>query len=114
MPYEYENEHGEKLIVTRLDDKSGHLLLVTPQAAGSSSSVCIAPQDVREVTSQMHEWAGLPDRWAELRAWLSDAQREAVNDHRQWDGCQPGTPRAARAGALGQVLARMDEIGAGQ
>jgi hypothetical protein len=54
------------------------------------------------------------DHWRELRDYLDAACREAYESWRGREGLQPGTARAARSTALGEVRARIDEIEARQ
>ena len=93
-PYTFTDESGDLLHVSAC--RTGlHLvaeIVADEDEPSFRAPLCVPPADVRKVTAAMHEKAGLPDRWAELRAWVGAG-------HESW---------------CADVLARMDELEAGQ
>lgn len=123
-PYEYEDWSGDQLQLIR--DDGGDVSVAAHGTSGETIRVDIAAEDVRKVTSAMHEQAGLPDRWTLLREGIEadiDAWGEAAQEYAAH--VRTGTPAdkdseegrkrcEAKRVAARAVLARMNEIGEGR
>jgi hypothetical protein len=58
MTAAYESKRGDKLAFSRCDN--GHLIVVATSAAGTSVLVCVEPEAVPAVISEMRAWAQPP------------------------------------------------------
>ena len=66
-PPVYEDWSGDTLAIFVQDDS---ICVTVKPVYDDGSCIDITFDSVRKVTAAMHEKAGLPDRWAALKAWV--------------------------------------------
>jgi hypothetical protein len=98
----YEDWNGDRLDVFKQADDIRVAIGKRPDD-DYSASVDVPFADVRKVTAAMHEKAGLPDRWAELRKLL---ERDVALYADQW--------KDSEAEDMQTVLGYMAELEAGR
>lgn len=114
-PYTYTDLDGADLKVSLCSP--GILHVVASEPDYQAVAVCVPAADVRKVTAAMHEKAGLPDRWADLRKLVDadiDLYDEASAECGRSRNPSGATEARDKASAVRFIRVYMDDLEAGQ